>query len=99
VKCGFSGYGRRDRHQSAYPDIVDQRTRGSRQKNKCLIPHIKVREVSGLIADGTISGGMIPKIQACVDAIASGVGEVLIADGRRGILKNDRDEKLPINSR
>ena len=33
-------------------------------------------------ADGTISGGMIPKLECCVDAIAGGVERVHILDGR-----------------
>jgi len=47
-----------------------------------LIPHIKVSEVPGLISDGIISGGMIPKANCCVDAIEHGVKKVFIIDGR-----------------
>ncbi len=46
------------------------------------IPEIHTAEVPGLIADGVISGGMIPKMQCCVDAIAGGVERVHILDGR-----------------
>ncbi len=35
-----------------------------------------------LIADGVISGGMIPKVEACLDAIEAGVGAAHILDGR-----------------
>ena len=47
-----------------------------------LIPHIRAEEVPGLIKDGTISGGMIPKANCCVDAIEHGVKKVFIIDGR-----------------
>ena len=47
-----------------------------------LIHEVHAREVPGLIADGTISGGMIPKLECCVDAIAGGVERVHILDGR-----------------
>lgn len=36
----------------------------------------------GWIADGTVSGGMIPKAEACLDALAAGVGGVTVTDGR-----------------
>ena len=39
-------------------------------------------DVPELIADGTISGGMIPKMECCVDAINGGVDRVHILDGR-----------------
>ena len=38
-------------------------------------------QAMGLIADGTISGGMIPKVTACVDAIQKGVKRVHIING------------------
>ena len=47
-----------------------------------LIKQIKVEEVEGLIKDGTISGGMIPKIETCVKAIKGGVKSAHIIDGR-----------------
>ncbi len=47
-----------------------------------LIARIGVGEIPGLIEAGVISGGMIPKIQSCVDGIKSGIGEVSIIDGR-----------------
>ena len=34
------------------------------------------------IADGTISGGMIPKVETCIDAVLAGVGGAVISDGR-----------------
>ncbi len=48
-----------------------------------LISKIKVSEVPGLIEDGVITGGMIPKIETCVKAIKDGVKSCHIIDGRK----------------
>ena len=48
-----------------------------------LISVIAVDEVDGYIEEGVISGGMIPKIQCCVEAIESGTQGVHLIDGRR----------------
>jgi acetylglutamate kinase len=47
-----------------------------------LLSEIKAGDVDGMIEQGIINGGMIPKIQCCVQAIAGGVGKVHIIDGR-----------------
>ena len=47
-----------------------------------LINHLHTHEVPGLVASGVISGGMIPTIDCCVDAIHGGVERVHILDGR-----------------
>ena len=47
-----------------------------------LIPAVRASEIPGLIHDGIIKGGMIPKMQCCVDAINGGVERVHILDGR-----------------
>ena len=47
-----------------------------------LIQEIHTYEVPGLIESGVVSGGMIPKMQCCVDAIHGGVDKVHIIDGR-----------------
>ncbi len=47
-----------------------------------LIPLIDVKEAEELFNDGTISGGMIPKVECCLDAISKGVRKVIIMDGR-----------------
>ncbi len=47
-----------------------------------LLSSISVKEIDEYIADGTISGGMIPKVQACVTAVEGGVGVAHILDGR-----------------
>ncbi len=47
-----------------------------------LITHVTVSEARALIADGTIAGGMAPKIEGCIRAIECGVGQVHLIDGR-----------------
>ncbi|MBQ6847287.1 MAG: acetylglutamate kinase [Clostridia bacterium] len=47
-----------------------------------LIPLIDVNEAKELFNDGTISGGMIPKVECCLEAISKGVKKVIIMDGR-----------------
>lgn len=47
-----------------------------------LIPVVHASEAPELIRDGIISGGMIPKVDCCIDAIRRGVGRVFIIDGR-----------------
>ena len=49
---------------------------------KKLIPEISAADARRLIADGTISGGMIPKIETCLDAVDNGVEAAVILDGR-----------------
>ena len=47
-----------------------------------LIKQIKVDELDKLLEDGTISGGMIPKVKHCINAVKNGVKKVFIMDGR-----------------
>ena len=47
-----------------------------------LIPRITVDQAKGLYASGVISGGMIPKVDCCIEAIEHGVKNVVIMDGR-----------------
>ncbi|WMT91741.1 acetylglutamate kinase [Pelagibacterium sp. H642] len=47
-----------------------------------LIPELSVREAQQLIADGTISGGMIPKVETCIEALDRGVEGVVIVNGK-----------------
>ncbi|MBE6738151.1 MAG: acetylglutamate kinase [Ruminococcaceae bacterium] len=47
-----------------------------------LIPAIDTKSAVTLFRDGTISGGMIPKVECCLEAIARGVKRVIIMDGR-----------------
>jgi acetylglutamate kinase len=55
---------------------------GVLDKNKTLIPEMTVEQARGLIADGTASGGMIPKIETCLAAVDQGVEAAVILDGR-----------------
>ncbi|HKT17205.1 MAG TPA: acetylglutamate kinase [Stellaceae bacterium] len=55
---------------------------GVLDKEKKLISQLTVETARELIADGTISGGMIPKIETCLDAIKGGVEAAVIIDGR-----------------
>ena len=55
---------------------------GVLDQDKKLIPRLSVREARKLIADGTISGGMIPKIETCLEAVDQGVDAAVILDGR-----------------
>jgi acetylglutamate kinase len=55
---------------------------GVLDKNKNLIPELTVDQCRALIADGTVSGGMIPKIETCIYAIEQGVEGVVILDGK-----------------
>jgi acetylglutamate kinase len=55
---------------------------GVLDKDKKLIKQLKVGDVHGLIADGTITGGMIPKVETCIYAIEKGVEGVVILDGQ-----------------
>jgi acetylglutamate kinase len=43
---------------------------------------LSIKDVDNLIADGTISGGMIPKTRCATDALKGGVSSVHIIDGR-----------------
>ena len=51
-------------------------------KNGNLLTGLTPREIDDLVADGTLSGGMLPKIGSALDAARSGVKSVHIIDGR-----------------
>jgi acetylglutamate kinase len=51
-------------------------------KSRKLIKELTADEARRLIADGTISGGMIPKVETCIDALERGVEAVVILDGK-----------------
>jgi acetylglutamate kinase len=57
-------------------------TAGVLDKNGKLLTGLTAREVDALFADGTISGGMLPKISSALDAARAGVNSVHIIDGR-----------------
>jgi acetylglutamate kinase len=56
------------------PGVLDRHGR--------LIKELSVAEAKALIADGTISGGMIPKVETCIEALARGVEGVVIVNGK-----------------
>jgi len=53
-----------------------------RNDESTLISQVHLAEVPGLVKDGVISGGMIPKIECCVEAVRNGVHRTHILDGR-----------------
>jgi len=55
---------------------------GVLDKNKTLIPELSLEQARMLMADGTASGGMIPKIETCVAAVEQVVEAAVILDGR-----------------
>jgi len=55
---------------------------GVLDRDKELVSDLKVSEARALIADGTVSGGMIPKLETCIHAVEGGVDAAVILDGR-----------------
>lgn len=55
---------------------------GILDSEKKLIHEMNRRQAEGFIEDGTVSGGMIPKVRGCLDALEQGVGSVHVVDGR-----------------
>jgi len=55
---------------------------GVLDQDRKLIPNLSVAEAEALIKDGTIRGGMIPKIETAIEAVKSGVKAAVILDGR-----------------
>jgi acetylglutamate kinase len=62
--------------------ILLTNTAGILDKQGELLTGLTVRDIDGYIADGTISGGMIPKTRCATDALKGGVSSVHIIDGR-----------------
>jgi acetylglutamate kinase len=62
--------------------ILLTNTPGVLDKNGNLLTGLSAREIDALFADGTLSGGMLPKISSALDAARSGVKSVHIIDGR-----------------
>jgi len=58
-------------------------TEGVLSKDKTLISTLKTEEVDQLVGNGTIKGGMIPKVNCCMEALKSGVRKAHIIDGRQ----------------
>ncbi len=62
--------------------ILLTNTTGVLDKEGKLLTGLSSREVGSLIADGTVAGGMLPKVRCALDAVASGVKSAHIIDGR-----------------
>ncbi|MAB13904.1 MAG: acetylglutamate kinase [Parvibaculum sp.] len=56
--------------------------RGVLDKEGHLVETLTVDEAKGMMKDGTISGGMIPKVETCIESVEGGVEAVVILDGR-----------------
>ena len=56
--------------------------KGVLDKDGVLLEELSIEDARGLIRDGTISGGMIPKIEGCIEVVEAGVEAVVIIDGR-----------------
>ena len=56
-------------------------TRGILDKSGTLLTGLGFADIEGLIADGTIAGGMLPKVRCATEAIEQGVRVVQIIDG------------------
>ena len=63
--------------------IILSDVEGVLDKNKNLIPEINSESIKNLINNETITGGMIPKINNCLDVASNGVKGVVIIDGRK----------------
>jgi len=57
-------------------------TAGVLDKEKHLLASLDKNQIDALIKDGTIAGGMIPKVEACLKAVDGGVEKAHIVDGR-----------------
>lgn len=62
--------------------IMMTNTPGVLDKHEKLLPELSPSEIDALFADGTISGGMLPKISSALEAARSGVKAVHVIDGR-----------------
>ncbi len=62
--------------------VVLTNTPGVLDKNGKLLTNLTPKKIDGLVADGTLSGGMLPKISSALDAARGGVHSVHIIDGR-----------------
>jgi acetylglutamate kinase len=62
--------------------ILLTNTTGVLDKQGNLLTGLSIKDVNGLIADGTIHGGMLPKVNYALDAVSSGVKTAHIIDGR-----------------
>lgn len=64
--------------------VIAGTTPGVLDERKTTAPLIAADDIAALIADRTATAGMVAKLNACRDALAQGVGDVVIVDGRDG---------------
>ena len=55
---------------------------GVRDKNGDHISRLKLGEARALIKDGTVQGGMVPKVETCIEAVEKGAEAAVVLDGR-----------------
>ena len=55
---------------------------GVHDKDGNLIPSLTISQAEALIHDGTVLGGMIPKVETCIEAVQGGAEGAVIMDGR-----------------
>ncbi len=68
---------------------------GVLDSRKKTVPILRVRQIQSLIDAQVITGGMIPKVLSCKNAIEKGVGEIDIIDGAAGLMKMKGTRILP----
>lgn len=67
---------------NAYRLLLLTNTPGILDRQNNLLTGLTPTDIAGLINDGTLHGGMLPKVQCALDAVANGVSSVMIIDGR-----------------
>ena len=61
---------------------------GVKQADGSVMPRLDTKQVAGLIDESVVSGGMMPKLEACTQALKSGVGRVRILTDRKSTRLN-----------
>ena len=69
-------------NDSSSGTTISTQVRPNHKESDAFIHRMKVSEVPKLVRDGVISGGMIPKVDCCVEAVRHGVERANIQDGR-----------------
>ncbi len=81
-QCRYRGRRHRRRRRGDAPADADRRARRARQGRQSADRPDRQPGRPALMKDGTISGGMIPKLETCLDALKGGVEAAVILDGR-----------------
>ena len=82
LKLLLNGVSKETKLATAPVKSAEAAAAGVLDKAGALLTNLTAREIDGLFADGTLSGGMLPKIAGALDAARSGVNSVHIIDGR-----------------